>query len=61
MNNKSKQVNCLRGIYGCDNKYICALAIYLMKIVSLTLKISIDRSIGAPGHGKYVVDGLNEI
>ena len=30
-----------------------------MTIFLLTLNISIYRSIGAPGHGKYVVDGLN--
>ena len=38
---------------------MCALAVYLTTIVSLTLNISIDIAIGAPGHDKYVVEGLN--
>ena len=37
---------------------MCALDVYLMTIVPLTLNISIDISIGAPCHDKYVVDGL---
>ena len=40
--------------------YICILAVYLTNIVSLTLKISTDSAIGAPGHGKYVVDNIHE-
>ena len=28
-------------------------------VVSLTSKISIDRTMCAPGHGKDVVDGIN--
>ena len=39
--------------------YMCALDVYLMTIVPLTLNISIDIAICAPGHGKYVVEGLN--
>ena len=38
---------------------MCALYVYLMTIFPLTLNISIDIAIGAPGHGKYVVEGLN--
>ena len=34
---------------------------YLIKIVSLTLNISIDREIGTPGNSKDVVYGLNAI
>ena len=44
--------------YGSKNQYIQALEVYLIEIVSLTSNISIDRE---PGHGTYVVDGLNEI
>ena len=29
-----------------------------MQEVSLIVKINIDITIGTPGHGKYVVDGL---
>ena len=43
----------------CKSIYICALAFYLDAIVSLTIKIIMDRAIGAPGHGKAVVDGIN--
>ena len=31
-----------------------------MTIVSSTLKIKIDRTIGTPGNSKYDVDGLNK-
>ena len=45
---------------GCAKQYRYAIALYLMIFISLTLKIIIDREIVAPGHRKYVVDGLNE-
>ena len=44
---------------GFVNKYICALSVYLMINVSLILNVSIDKEIGDPGNGKYVVYGLN--
>ena len=44
-----------------SKQQIYALAVYLMKNSSLTLKIILDRPIGAPCHGKAVVDGLNMI
>ena len=47
------------GKYGCVNLYICALVVYLAKTILLTLKISRHISIGAPGHGKCVLDCLN--
>ena len=60
-NNKSKQVNFLGGnIWLCD-QYISALSVYLVIIVSLTLYIIIDREFFSPGHGKYIVDGINKI
>ena len=46
---------------GRENKYRYALNVYLVKIVSLSLKISLYREIGSPGHGKYFVDGLKTI
>ena len=42
-----------------DETYSCVLYYYLMTIVSLTMNISIYGAIGAPGHGKYISDGLN--
>ena len=44
---------------GCAKQYCCALALYLLSMVASTFGIVIDRGIGAPGHGKDVVDGLN--
>ena len=37
------------------------MAFYLMKIVSLKLKISTDRAIGAPVNSKYLLDGINKL
>ena len=50
-------------IYGYVKRYICALAVYLMTIVLITLKISIYIAVGAPtpNHGEYVVIVLNSI
>ena len=38
---------------GFTKQYIRELAVYLMKIVLLTLKMSIYKSIGTPGDTKY--------
>ena len=38
---------------------ICALSVSFITIVLLTSNINIDRPIDKPGHGKYIVDGLN--
>ena len=38
---------------GCAEQYICASAMYLMSVI--------DRGISAPGHGKEVVYGLNNV
>ena len=45
---------------GCAKQYRCASALYLMSVTSQTYSIIIDRGISAPGHGKEVVDGLND-
>ena len=44
---------------GCAQKYMHALAIYLMTVLSSSYGIIMDRAINAPGHGKNVVDGIN--
>ena len=44
---------------GCEKKYRCALAIYLMTMLSSSYGIIIDRAINAPVHGNNVVDGIN--
>ena len=59
--NKSQRLNCMGGNYGCTKQYRHELDVYLIKMVPLTLKIIIDGAIGALGHGKYGVYGLNAI
>jgi hypothetical protein len=44
---------------GCSKQYRCATACFLLSLLATTHKIVIDRAIGAPGHGKDEVDGLN--
>jgi hypothetical protein len=44
---------------GCGKQYRCGTAMYLLSILASTYGIVIDRAIGAPGHGKDIVDGLN--
>ena len=44
---------------GYDNHYICALAIYLMKVLYYLYGIILDSAINAPSHGKNVDDGNN--
>ena len=46
--------------YGCAKQYMCALAIYLMIVLSSSYGIIIDSAINAPVYGNNVVDGLNE-
>ena len=44
---------------GCTKQYCCSLPIYLLSYLALEFSIIIDRAVGSPGHGKYVVHGLN--
>ena len=46
---------------GCAEQYRCASALYLMSVMSKCYSIIIDRGIISPGHGKEVVDGLNDV
>ena len=46
---------------GCDEQYRRASALYLMSFISQCYSVIIDQGISAPGHGKEVVDGLNDI
>ena len=36
-----------------------AILFYFLSIISTNFNIIVDRMIGAPGHGKDVVDGIN--
>ena len=38
---------------------IDAVLLFLKSIISTNFNIIVDRMIGAPGHGKDVVDGIN--
>jgi hypothetical protein len=44
---------------GCGKQYRCGNALYLLSVLSAQFQIVIDRAIGAPGHGKDIVDGLS--
>ena len=44
---------------GCGKQYRCGTALYLLSVLAGLFGIVIDRAIGAPGHGKDIVDGLN--
>ena len=44
--------------YGCANKYICELVVFLVTIGVLTLMKNPYRATGATVHIKYVVDGI---
>jgi len=46
---------------GCMKQYRSGIAMYLLSVLAVTYCITIDRAIGAPGHGKDLVDGLNAI
>ena len=42
---------------GSEKQYMCAMAIYVMKVLSSLYGIIMDREINAPGNGKNVADG----
>ena len=44
---------------GCEDKYFCKTALYLLSMLAHTYNIIIDSGVGASGHGIKVVDGLN--
>ena len=45
--------------YGCVEKYICATELSLVSILAHSYHIIIYHAVGAPGHGRDFVDGLN--
>ena len=47
------------GSDGCTKQYRCAVVLLFLSWLSVKYKITIDRALGAPGHGKDHVDGLN--
>ena len=46
---------------GAPSQYICATAYYFLSTLAYKYKITIDRFISAPGHGKGIFDGINGV
>jgi hypothetical protein len=46
---------------GCTAQYRSYRALYLLSMLAIRFAIIIDRAVGAPGHGKDEVDGLNAV
>ena len=46
---------------GCGKQYRCGKAFWLLSFLSHKYQRVIDRLIGAPGHGKGMVDGINGV
>ena len=46
---------------GCSKQYRCAKAFYFLSWLSHKWGVVIDRAIGAPGHGKDIVDAINAV
>ena len=44
---------------GCSKQYRCGTALYLLSVLASQFGVMVDHMIGAPGHGKDVVDALN--
>ena len=45
----------------CSKQYRCTVALNLLSTLVHKHNISIERLVGAPGHGKGYVDGLNVV
>jgi hypothetical protein len=46
---------------GWAKQYRCATAIHLLSMLSVKYGITIDRQVGAPGHGKDIINGINAV
>ena len=55
----SEMSNMWENTDGCAEQFFCTTALYLLSMLAYEYKIIIDRGVGAPGHGREVVDGLN--
>jgi hypothetical protein len=44
---------------GCGKQYRCAKAYWLLSYLASKYDMTIDRAIGAPSHGKDVIDGID--
>ena len=48
-----------KNVDGCFKQYRCGASLYFIFLLSSNLNITIDRMIGAPEHGKDIVDAIN--
>ena len=46
---------------GCAKQYRSGNALYLLNVICLKYHVIFDRAVGAPGHGKSIIDGLNAV
>jgi hypothetical protein len=46
---------------GCTAQYRCYRALYLLLMLAIWFTIIVNQAVGAPGHGKDEVDGLNAV
>ena len=46
---------------GCSKQYQCGTAMYFLSMLAFSFNIVNDRAIGAPGHRKDIIDGLNAV
>eukprot|EP00957_Ditylum_brightwellii_P088640 6751581-Ditylum_brightwellii.AAC.1 len=58
---KKEQSIVMEDTDGCSTQYRSASSLYLFSTVCMNYGIMIDHTVGAPGHGIYVVDGLNAV
>ena len=55
----SDMINIWENTDGCEEQYLCATVPYLLSIFAHAYKIIFDCGVGAPVHGREVVDGIN--
>ena len=46
---------------GCAKQYMCYIDYSLMSFLSKSYQIVLDMVVDTPGHGKYIVDGFNDV
>jgi hypothetical protein len=56
---KTQKMEILDHSDGCSKQFCCGTLLYLLSVLSSQFGVTIDHMIGAPGHGKDVVDALN--
>ena len=52
--------NILENTDGCAEQYRCVNSLYLLSMLAHTYNIITDYGVGAPVHGREVIDGFND-